>query len=87
MIYDRTNKETNVDNYFIYILTVGPSVARGKKNFKKRKLEKKFSNLFLAYNTPRPPMSVHKKFSPIGPAVWPAIAGTYLYVCLVSLYR
>ena len=32
-------------------------------------------------------MSVHKKFSPIGPALWPAIRNIYIYECLVLLYR
>ena len=34
--------------------------------------EQKFSK-FLAYNTPQPPLSVHKNSSSIGPAVWPCI--------------
>ena len=34
-----------------------------EKNLKKIFFEKK-SNLIYAYNTPRPPMSVHKKFQP-----------------------
>ena len=34
--------------------------------------------IFLTYNT-LPPMSVHKKFSPIGLAVWPAIGNIYMY--------
>ena len=34
---------------------------------------------FLSLNTPRPTMSVHKKFSPIGPVVWPAIRNIYIY--------
>ena len=42
---------------------------------------------FLAYNTLRPPMSVHKKFSPIGSAVWPDIGNINIYECLVLLYR
>ena len=33
---------------------------------------------FLSLNTPRPTMSVHKKFSPIGPVVWPAIRNIYI---------
>ena len=34
-------------------LAEGPGVARGKKFV-----------FFVAYNTPRPPVSVHKKFQP-----------------------
>jgi len=45
-------------------LAEGPGVARGKMKFKK--MLKKNSQIFLAYNTT--PMSVHKKLSPIGPA-------------------
>ena len=32
-------------------------------------------------------MSVHKKISPIGLVVWPAIRNIYKYECLVLLYR
>ena len=28
-----------------------------------------------------------KKFSPIGPAVWPAVGNKYIYECLVLFYR
>ena len=36
--------------------------------------------LILSFNTPRPPMSVRKKFRPIGPTVWPAIRNIYINV-------
>ena len=50
-----------------------------------KKFEKKIS-IFLAYNTPRPPMSVHEFFfCPIGPAVWPAMA-TYIYTNVLFYY-
>ena len=55
-----------------------PGVARGKK---------KIRDFFLAYITPRPPMSVQKNVSPIGPAVWPAIGNIFIYDCLVLLYE
>ena len=41
----------------------------------------------LAFNNPRPPLSVQKNFSPIGPAVWPAIDNIFIYECLVLLCR
>ena len=41
-----------------------PGVAREKKNFEKKNFEKKMLDFFLAYVTPRPPLSVHKKFQP-----------------------
>jgi len=42
----------------------------------------------LAFNNPRPPLSVQKKnFSPIGPAVWLAIDIIFIYECLVLLCR
>ena len=44
----------------------GPGVAGEKVFF--FKLSKKFQ-IFITYNTSWPPLSVHKKFSPIGPAV------------------
>ena len=45
---------------FVYFkLAEGPGVARVKKKFE----EKKIFDFFLAYVTPRPPMSVHKKIS------------------------
>ena len=34
----------------------------------------------FAYNTPRPPISLHKKISPIGPAVWSALRNIYTNV-------
>ena len=50
-----------MDRGIINKLAEGPGVARGKKNFEKRMLKKKF-RIFLSYVTPRPPLSVHKKF-------------------------
>ena len=45
-----------------YLLVEGPGVAREKKMLK--------MIFFITYNTPRPPLSVHKKnFRPIGPAI------------------
>ena len=58
-----------IDMYY-NTLAEGPGVAREKK-FEKKSGEK--NSIFLAYNTPRPPMSVHKNVSPIGPAVLSAI--------------
>ena len=68
---------------FNFIVLTSSRRARGcpwKKKFEK------MSN-FLAYNTPRPPMSVHKNCSPIGPAVRSAIRNICIYECLVLLYR
>jgi len=39
------------------LLAEGPGVARGKNILKKNRIS-------LAFNTPRPPMSVHKKIQP-----------------------
>ena len=55
----------------------------------KNNLKTNIFEFFLAYNTqrdhslfcdntPRPPMSVHKNFSSIGPGVWPAIGNIYV---------
>ena len=51
------------------MLAEGPGVA-DEKNFE----------FFLAYYTPPPLMSVQQNFSPIGPAVWPAIHNIYRYI-------
>ena len=59
-------------------------VAREKNLIKK--VWKK-SN-FLAYNIIQPPISVHKKISPIDPAVWPAIDNIFIYIrmsCFVKI--
>ena len=48
-------------------------------------LNKKTFESFSALNTPREPLSVQKKFSPFGPAVWQAIGNLYIYECLVLL--
>ena len=66
-----------------------PGVARGKKILKKCfffKFEKHIFYFFLAYTTPRPPMSVLKRFRPIGPAVWPAIGKIYIYSNVLFYY-
>ena len=63
-----------------------------KKNFEKKNVRKKkdfekiIFEFFLAYNTRRPPMSVHKIFKPIR---LKRLAGyrEHLYECLVLLYR
>ena len=59
------------ENQFLsyYLLVKGPGVARGEKILKKR----------LAYNTPWPPLSVHKNFRPISPTVWPDIGNIFIY--------
>ena len=67
---------------FIYDqLAEGPGVARGKKKFRKF-----FFWIFLAYITPRPSLSVHKKFQPNRCS---RLAGyrEHIYECLVLLYR
>ena len=71
---------------FISVLTEGPGVARGKIIFEKKILTKKFSNFFLAFNTLRPPMSIHKKFQPNQSS---RLTGyrEHIYECLVLLYR
>ena len=56
-----------------------------EKKPKKNYFEKK-NWIFLAYVTPRPPLSVHKKFSPNGPAVWPAIGNIYTNVLFYYVY-
>ena len=51
--------------------------------WKKIILKKKISNFFLVYNPPPPsrhPWVSTKNFSPIGPAVWPAIGNIYTIV-------
>ena len=50
----------------------------------KKKLKIKYSN-FLSYVTPRLPMSVHNKFSPFSPAVWPARGNIYVIVLFYYL--
>ena len=66
----------NVVILFHFYLTITiaerPGVAFEKKMLKKR--------IIFTYTIPRPPMSVHKNFSPIGPAVWPAIRNMYMNV-------
>ena len=63
-----------------------PGVIHGKKL---EKMNKKFENIkyyFLAYVTPRLPMSVHKKCQPTR---FSQLAGhrKHIYECLVLLYR
>ena len=64
-------------NYFKNTQAKEPRVARGKKQTKKHL---KYFLDFLALNTHRPPMSVTKNVSQIGPAVLQHI---YTYECLV----
>ena len=64
-----------INSYFIiYNISWRLDVARGKKNWRQ------IFELFLTFFTPRPPMSVHKNISPIGPAVWLAIRNIYMNV-------
>ena len=49
-------------------LAEAPGIACGKKNFEEKKISKKnfektFLYFYLAYVTPRPPLSVQKKIS------------------------
>ena len=57
----------------LYRLAEGPDVAREKKIIVKKKI-------FLAYNTPRPPMSVQKKCQPIRSSLWPAVGNIYMSI-------
>ena len=83
---------TSLQINFYEILAEGPGVARGKIKFEKKmvgkKILKKKLKFFLAYNTPRPSMSVHKKIQPNRSS---CLAGyrehVYIYECLVLLYR
>ena len=54
--------------------------------FEKKNVENFFFGFFLAYVTPRPPLSVHKKFQPNRSS---RLAGyrEHIYECLVLLYR
>ena len=73
-------------NKYYLILAEGPGDAHGKKWKNRKKLLKFLKKVnFLAYNTPLPPISVHKNFSPIGPAVWPAIC-IYIYKNVLFYY-
>ena len=83
---------------FYVLLAEGPGVARGKINFEEKKILKKINfpkkinlkknifDFFLAYVTPRPPLSVHNKFQPNRSS---RLAGyrEHIYECLVLLYR
>ena len=79
LVTPRTINTVKLMSYLI--LAEGPGVARGKKNFEKKNLD-----FFLAYVTPRPPLSVHKKFQPNRSS---RLAGyrEHIYECLVLLYR
>ena len=46
----------------------------------------KISNFFLAYDTPGHPWVSTKKFSPLDPAVWPAIRNIYIYTNVLFYY-
>ena len=89
-LFPSFSSQYDISLIIIYsLLAEGPCIDRGKKVEKylgnkigkKEKLKKIF---LLACNTPRPPMSVHKNFSPIGPVVWPAIGNIYT---IVLVYR
>ena len=78
MDFHKKNRSSRLSSYHEYIFineeldyipAEGPGVARGKKKIWKKikDLEKNWN--FLAYVSPRLPMSVHKNFSPFGPAV------------------
>jgi len=69
----------------MYSLAKRPGVAREKKGWIKFFWEK-INRFFLAYNTPRPPLSVHKTFQPNRSS---RLAGytQHIYECLVLLYR
>ena len=47
-----------------------------------KQIWKKKFRFFLAYYTPRPPMSVHQKFQP----VLPAIGSIYIYTNVLFYY-
>ena len=83
----------NILFYYIdYLLAEGSGVARGEKNWKIKiwkKNWKKCRNL-LAYNAPRLPMSVHKKYKPNRSsrlAGYIYVTYIYIYECLVLIYR
>ena len=59
------------------LLAEGLGVVR-EKNWRK-KFEKKI-RIFSTYNTPGHPWVSTKNFSPIGPAVWPAVRNIYMNV-------
>ena len=66
------------------LLAEGPGVSREKKCFFK-KIEK-INRFFIAFNTPRPPMSVHKKIQ----SNWScrlAVYTQYIYEYLVLLFK
>ena len=54
-----------------------PGVFSKKFRFLKKK------SIFLAFVTPGAPMGSLKKFSPFGPAVWPAIGKIYTNVLFI----
>ena len=87
----RSAEQLHQPGLLIYLLAEGPGVARRKiifekKMLKKKNFEKKNSNYFIAYVTPRPPLSVHKKFQPNRSS---RLAGyrEHINECLVLLYR
>ena len=58
-----------------------PGVFSKKFRFLKKK------SIFLAFVTPGAPMGSLKKFSPFGPAVWPAIGNIYTNVLFIECSR
>jgi len=95
-IYSKYLNKFKLHNLYMYFyicvwinlynkLAEGPGVARcswkkiGNFFFLNKKILKKQFRI-LAYNTPRHPWVSTKNFSPIGPAVWPAIRNIYTNV-------
>ena len=68
------------------LLAEGPGVARGKINLEEKKIWNFFFGFFLAYVTPRPPLSVHKKFQP-NQSSRLADYREHIHKCLVLLYK
>ena len=76
------NKISLINFYYIINYLKG---ARGKKFLLRKQIFE-----FFTFNTGGGhPWVSTKNFSPIGPAVWPAIRNIYIYIynCLVLLYR
>ena len=63
---------------------MAPALPVEKKFLKK--MFKKIIEFFLAYNIPRPPMSVNKNFQPIRSAVCPTIDNIYIYTNVFFYY-
>jgi len=63
-------------NVLFYLIARGKNKQKMLKKMEKEIL-KKMSNFFVAFSTPRPPMSVHKTFQPNRSSYT-----QHLYVCL-----